>query len=267
MGAFFTWYYKFMQKSSQILLRLVLPALILIIWYVLNRNEVYPEIMLPAPQDVFFALWELSINGDIFYHIWNSFQRFLIGYLIGVGLAVPTGLAIGWFRALDKYTEVTITFLRQLPGIAWIPLALLWFGIGNTSSYFIVGMNAFFSPLINSIAGVKDVDKNLVDAARNLGVKKNSWFMFKEVIFPSAVPHIMTGMRIALTYAWGGIVAAEMLAASNGLGWMIEANRRFHFPERVVLAMVLIGLCGFLIDDLLRRIEKYLNRWRAGISE
>ena len=90
MGAFFTWYYKFMQKYLQSLLRLVLPALILIIWYVLNRNEVYPEIMLPAPQDVFFALWELSINGDIFYHIWNSFQRFLIGYVIGVGLAVPT---------------------------------------------------------------------------------------------------------------------------------------------------------------------------------
>ena len=79
---------------------------------------------------------------------------------------------------------------------------------------------------------MKDVDRNLVDAALNLGVKRNSWFLFKEVVFPSAVPHILTGMRIALTYAWGGIVAAEMLAASNGLGWMIEANRRFHFPER-----------------------------------
>tara|TARA_Y100000591_G_C21838931_1_gene704352 strand:- start:902 stop:1672 length:771 start_codon:yes stop_codon:yes gene_type:complete len=256
-----------MQIFLKILLRVILPGFILIIWYFLNKYEVYPEIMLPAPQNVLIAFWELSLNGDIFYHIMNSFQRFLIGYLIGVGLAIPIGLAIGWYRTLDKYTETTITFLRQLPGIAWIPLALLWFGIGNLSSYFIVGMNAFFSPLINSISGVKDVDKNLVDAARILGVKNNSWLMFKEVIFPSAVPHIMTGMRIALTYAWGGIVAAEMLAASNGLGWMIEANRRFHFPERVILAMILIGLCGFLIDDLLRRLEKYLNRWKSSFSE
>ena len=256
-----------MQKLYPVLFRSIMPALIVVTWYALNRAEVYPEIMLPAPQDVVIALWELSASGDIFYHILNSFHRFTVGYVIGVGLAVPLGLAIGWYRALDRYTEVTITFFRQLPGLAWIPLALLWFGIGNAASYFIVALNAFFSPLINSIAGVKDVDRNLVDAALNLGVKRNSWFLFKEVVFPSAVPHILTGMRIALTYAWGGIVAAEMLAASNGLGWMIEANRRFHFPERVVLAMLLIGLCGFLIDYLLQLLEKYLTRWRAGMSE
>ena len=256
-----------MQKVSPVLLRSILPALIVVTWYALNRAEVYPEIMLPAPQDVVIALWQLSASGDIFYHIANSFHRFTVGYVIGVGLAVPLGLAIGWYRTLDRYTEVTITFFRQLPGLAWIPLALLWFGIGNAASYFIVALNAFFSPLINSIAGVKDVDRNLVDAALNLGVKRNSWFLFKEVVFPSAVPHILTGMRIALTYAWGGIVAAEMLAASNGLGWMIEANRRFHFPERVVLAMLLIGLCGFLIDYLLQLLEKRLTRWRAGMAE
>jgi ABC-type nitrate/sulfonate/bicarbonate transport system permease component len=250
------------EKYSQLGFKLIFPVLVILLWYLIYKSGKYPEVVFPGPQLVLKTFFESLISGELFAHVSVSVKRVIMGYMIGVSISVSLGLILGWFNKAAEYADYTLNAVRQLPGLAFIPLALMWFGIGDAACLFIIAYSTFWPCLLNTMAGVRHVDKTLIEAAMNLGVKPGSWLMFKEVVFPSSVPHIITGMRIALAYAWGAIVAGEMMAATQGLGWLIESSRRMLFGEKVIMSMLIIGFMGFLIDKSVKYLGVKLSKWR-----
>ena len=247
------------------LVPLVVPALLVAVWYVIYAQEAFQGLF-PAPHAVVVTFWDMSLTGELFIHIGASVQRVLLGYLLAIGIAVPLGLLLGWYRKAEQFSEVVIHVGRTIPVMAWIPLTIMWFGMGELSSVFIVALAAFFPVFFNTITGVREVNRNLIDAALNLGVKPNSWLLFREVIVPSAVPMIVTGLNISLGYAWTAIVAAELIFKNQGIGYLIMAGRLSFSMEVVILGMLLICVCGFLFNIGITILERRTSRWQYGLK-
>lgn len=174
------------------------------------------------------------------------------------------GLLLGLYRPLDAFCDGLLSVLRPIPPFAWIPLAILWFGIGDGSTQFVVLYAAFWPILLNTIAGVRDIDRSLLKAASSIGSRGLS--LFVHVIVPGSLPLVMTGLRIGLGIAWMAIVAAELVAAQTGLGFMIMFYRSLFITENVIVGMLVIGVLGYLMDRLMRAIENRLMPWRPGLK-
>jgi len=246
---------------------LYLPSLIILIWYIIVLRGTFSEALLPSPFVVLTALFEGLITGELLSHIIVSLKRVAIGYSVAVSIAILLGLGIGWYRKAELFTAIVIYFIRLIPPVAWIPFAMLWFGLGNTSCIFIISLATFFPALVNTAYGVKNVELNLIKAALTLGAKPHSWFMFKEVVFPSALPAIATGMRLSLGYAWTSLVAAEMFAATAGIGYSIMKGRLILRTDKVILGMLIIALLGFIMDKIVSIIENKLLYWEVGLRK
>jgi sulfonate transport system permease protein len=183
--------------------------------------------------------------------------------LIGFGIAsiagIILGLAIGLVPFIYIILESIINFLKNIPPIAWIPLAILWFGIGELSKIYIIAYSAFFPILLNTIFGVRSIDKILLKMAKN--IKLNKLYFLKEIIIPASLPSIFTGLRIGMGTGWMALIAAEMIGATSGLGFMIEESRQLLLVSRVIVGILSIGFCGFICDKILQSIEKKLITW------
>ena len=217
--------------------------------------------LLPSPLEVLAAAKELIASGDLARHTAQSLLRVLIGLGIAIGLAVPLGLVIGWFPAARDMGEVLIDTFRPIPPLAWIPLAVLWFGLSPASAIFIIVVGGFFPTLVSTVAGVRNVDRGLLEAAYTLG-SLGSIDLFRRVVLPAALPSIMTGIRISAGLAWMSVVAAEMIAIDSGLGYMILNARQIFRPDVVVTGMAVIGVIGYAMDRLLFWCEGKLFSWR-----
>lgn len=223
--------------------------------------------LLPGPMEVLAAAKELVMSGELFRHAFQSLLRVVSGLAIAVCLAVPLGLLIGWFPLARDMGEVIIDTFRPIPPLAWIPLAVLWFGLSPASAVFIIIIGGFFPTLVSTVAGVRSVDRGLLEAAYTLGAI-GSLDLFRRVVFPAALPSIVTGIRISAGLAWMSVVAAEMIAIDSGLGYMILNARQIFRPDVVVTGMAVIGLIGFGMDRLLFLCETHIFRWRrAGRAE
>ena len=186
------------------------------------------------------------------------------GYGVAAVLGIPLGIAMGWFPALFAALNPVIQLLRPISPIAWIPLAILWFGIGDLSPIFLIFLASFFPIVVNATAGVHTIERHYIRAAANFGVR--GLRLLRLVILPAALPHIIVGMRISLGVAWLVVVAAEMIALTSGLGFLIMDSRNAgNRYDLVVAGMVLIGVTGLLLDGLMRRLEQLREvRWRYG---
>ncbi|MGH8736864.1 MAG: ABC transporter permease [Burkholderiales bacterium] len=217
--------------------------------------------LLPAPLDVLAAARELLASGELVRHTERSLLRVLVGLFIATGLAVPLGLLIGWFPLARDMGEIIIDTFRPIPPLAWIPLAVLWFGLTPASAVFIIVIGGFFPTLVSTVAGVRGVDRGLLEAAHTLGANA-SLDLFRRVVLPAALPSILTGIRISASLAWMSVVAAEMIAIDSGLGYMILNARQLFRPDIVVVGMAMIGVIGFAMDRLLYLCETTFLRWR-----
>jgi len=250
--------------------QIVAVALFLVVWqgavWLLYRGSSEGH-LLPSPIEVLAAAKDLIASGELARHTAQSLLRVLIGLVIAVGLAVPLGLLIGWFPVARDMGEVLIDTFRPIPPLAWIPLAVLWFGLSPASAIFIIVIGGFFPTLVATVAGVRSVDRGLLEAAYTLG-SLSSLDLFRRIVLPAALPSIMTGVRISAGLAWMSVVAAEMIAIDSGLGYMILNARQIFRPDVVVTGMAVIGVIGYAMDRFLFWVEGRLFSWRrAGRAE
>ena len=235
------------------------PLLVLLAWELASqRGWVSPQ-LLPPLEAVGGAFLSLFSSGDLVRHLGISLLRVILGFSLATLVGVSLGMAMGWFRRWRGFFDPLVEILRPIPPMAWIPLAILWMGIGEASKIYIIFYGAFFPIVINTTLGVKSIDENLLKMARSMNLK--GWLLFKEVIFPGSLPAVVTGLRIGLGVGWMCLVAAELIAAESGVGYLIEESKELLRTDRVVLGMLLIGALGILSDWGVRSLEKYVHRW------
>ena len=249
-----------MNKTMNFVSPLALVAVLVAVWWTTVVQS--GSIIFPTPWDVVLATMELARLGTLWDHIASSLLRVGAGFLLAAGLAIPLGLLMGWFKGVFATLNPIIQILRPISPIAWIPLAILWFGVGNLSPVFLIFLASLFPIIVETAAGVHTMERQYIRAAHNFGV--SGLTLFSQVVIPAALPHIITGMRISLGVAWLVVVAAEMIAMRSGLGYLIIDSRNAgNRYDLVVAAMVIIGLTGLLLDILMRQLEKIKGvRWR-----
>jgi len=236
-------------------------VLFLAVWTAASSLTGNP-VLLPDPVAVVVGFISLVGDGTLLTDVQASMRRVLGGFAIAACAAVPLALLMAFSRRIGLLLTPVITFLRPIPPIAWIPIAILWFGIGDPPSYFITAVAAFFPIFINSYAGGHSVRPEHVHAARSLGAGPQALFM--RIYLPSAMPMIATGLRIGLGQSWMAVVTAELIAAHSGLGYMIQANRLALETGLVLVGMCVIGILGALMSVLLEVLERrVLVPWKT----
>jgi NitT/TauT family transport system permease protein len=226
-------------------------------------SQFYSPEQLPGPIQVVKGIQELAATGVLWEHIEVSLMRFSISYLMAVFVTVPLGLLLGWYTWSWQALDPLLQILRPISPIAWFPLAILWFGIGNAPAIFIIFLSAFFPILLATVSAVRSVDALYLRVADNFGV--GNWSLFTKVVIPAAFPQIMVGLQIAVGTAWIHLVAGEMLGAQSGLGYLIVDSRNFLRTDWIMGGMLLVGLLGLAIHLLMGFAEKTINRrWGMG---
>ena len=231
-----------------------------VLWYCASLWVGNP-ILLPSPLQVVDAFANLLASGEMVKHAVVSIQRLLFSLCMAVLLAVPLGFLMGLSRIASDVIDPMVELLRPISGIAWIPLALFIFGIGGALPIFIMTYAAFFPLLLNTIAGVRDVDPRLVAAARTMGVRRSAILL--HVLAPAAVPTIMVGLRLAIASGWTAIVAAELIGADSGVGFAIEWYRELLMTPKVLAFIAVIGMIGYGADLCIRMLQRRLTPWTA----
>jgi len=233
-------------------------------WEAVSRLGLFSRYTMPPFSLILLKLIEMLVSGELFVHIAATLHRVFVGFLIATALAIPLGILMGWSKKVYKVLEATIELLRPIPPISLIPLAILWFGIGDESKVFIIAFASFFPTLLNTMYGVRGVDDYLVRSAKTLGA--DTYSMWRKVVIPAALPYIFAGVRIGLSLAFMSLIAAEMVAANSGLGWLIiESEYTFHIREMYAALFTLIFL-GLLTGGGLIRIENRLTWWHKAIT-
>ena len=250
------------QRTLHIVLPLITGALALTAWHI--AVKVSGSDLFPTPLEVLRGLGELARQGLLLKYIVASLFRVSWGFGLAVFVGVPLGLVLGWFRPAFAALNPFIQILRPISPIAWIPVASLWFGVKDTAPVFLIFLASVFPITVSAMAAVQNMQQVYLRAAQNFGL--SGFSLFRRVIFPAALPQVITGIRIALGVAWLVVVAAEMIAVNSGLGYLIidarNAGKRY---DLVVAGMVMIGLIGLVLDMLVRRLEKFDEvRWGYG---
>ncbi|HEY9155284.1 MAG TPA: ABC transporter permease [Opitutaceae bacterium] len=217
-------------------------------------------ILLPGPRVVAWGFVDLARDPAFWKDVGSSLQRVLVGFIGASILAVPLALALAFFHIARGALIPVITLLRPIPPIAWIPMAILWFGLGDKPSYFITGIAAFFPIFLNVYSGGLAVESEHVHAARCLGAKR--WALIRCIYLPSTLPLIWTGLRIGLGQAWMAVVTAELIAAHSGLGFFIQISRTNLETPNVLVGMLVIGVIGSLMTAALNYGERWVIPWR-----
>lgn len=249
-----------------LLVSLVTVMFVLLLWFlVTDVFELVRPIVLPSPSDMAAEFGKLVEKGYTGQPLWNhiraSLFRTFTGLLAGLAVGIPLGLLVGYYWFVSAVFSPFLGILRPIPPIAFIPLVVLYFGIGEFSKILLIFMAALWYVTLNTAAGVKAVPNDLMRAGRNMGLK--GWQLFAHVIFPSALPYIMTGIKTATAVSWAIVVAAELVAAQSGLGYMVMDAATFFRVTDVYIGIILIGMIGLLLELLTGLAEHRLLHWRG----
>ena len=242
-----------------------LPALgvivaLLVAWW--GAIVVTRSLIFPTPWGVVTGAIELLVNGTLWRHIGASLLRVGTGFALAVCIAIPLGLWMGWVRGAYNTLNPLFQMLRPISPIAWIPIAILWFGVGDASPIYLIFISSVFPMIVQTTVGVHTIDKRYLRAAENFGVSR--YKLFTQVVIPAVLPQIIVGMRIGLGVAWLVVVAAEMIALRSGLGYMIMDSRNAgNRYDLVIAGMIIIGLIGLSLDGVMRLLEGLKSvRWK-----
>jgi NitT/TauT family transport system permease protein len=252
-------------RLKPILLAIAFPLLLLALWHFVTANR--PASLIPPPYDVWQELEDLAVGGinddaysrTLLTHLLASMSRVYGGFALALAVALPLGMLIGRVPLVRQLVDPTIQILRPIPVTAWLPLAMIIFGLGPRSAFFLVFLGAFYPILVNTIFGVRSVEPRLFEAAAMLGCTGSAQFF--RVVLPAALPSIFTGMRLGLGFAWVVIVVGEMTGVQTGLGAIIMEARQLSRTEIVISGMIVIGAFGFLSDQLVMWTGRRLLAW------
>jgi sulfonate transport system permease protein len=248
------------RNWARLPLGLIIPAILLGAWQLASSSGLFTVVQLPPPAMVLEAAAELLERGELGTHIAISTQRVLIGFLIGAALGLVLGATVGLSKLADALLAPTIGALRAVPSLAWVPLLILWLKIGEDSKVTLIIIGAFFPVFTTVSLALRHVDRNLVEAARAFGLKGVR--LLTTVQLPAVVPAVFSGLRLALAQAWLFLVAAELIASSMGLGFLLIDSQNNGRTDRLFLAIVMLAVIGKLTDALLGLAEKWaVKRW------
>jgi NitT/TauT family transport system permease protein len=256
------------RRASIVLQYAIFPVAILLLWQICSEVGFVRRNVFPPPSEVLSVWFDLvtgstdeagRYSGTWLDHAWASTWRVFAGFAWGVALGILLGLLIGLTRVMERILDPTIQVLRNIPVTAWVPLSLVFFGIGNAPAVFLIGLGAFFPAAINATHGVRQVNVTLYKAARMMGA--NEWELLSRVILIAALPSILTGVRLSMGIAWVLVVVAEILAVRSGLGYLLNDAYLFYRNDVVIAAMLSIGLLGFLSDRLVILVRDILLTW------
>jgi NitT/TauT family transport system permease protein len=238
---------------------LVIAALLAVWWLIVARSD---SPIFPTPWQVVTGAWDLAQDGTLSEHIAASLLRVAIGFGLAFLIGVPLGLWMGWVSGVFYTLNPLFQMLRPISPIAWIPVAILWFGVGNLSPIFLIFISSVFPMMVQTTVGVRTIDRRYLRAAANFGVSRS--VLFRRVVIPAVLPEIIVGMRIGLGVAWLVVVAAEMVALNSGLGYLIMDSRNAgNRYDLVIASMIIIGVIGLLLDGATRLLERMNSvKWR-----
>ncbi len=234
-------------------------------WYLGSALELVNPIFWPAPAAVWDQFINISSDGyrnfSLLEHVWASLYRILVGFGLGCLIGIPLGFGMGLSKVMRGWFDPMVEFFRPIPPLAFIPLVIIWSGIGERSKILLLFFAALWIMVIAARAGVGSVKLSKIHAAYSLGASK--WQILIHVILPNSLPEIFTGMRVAMGVCWGTVVAAELVAAESGVGFMIMAASKFLSTDIVILGVIIVGLIGYSIDILMRKLEAKLIPWKG----
>jgi len=254
-----------MPRLRKILLQISGILFVLLLWELTTGVlGIFKWFVLPPPTDVFMAMVAMVMSGEIFIDAGWSLLRVLLGFAVAAMIAIPLGVAMGWRTEVSLVVDPIVEILRPIPPIAWIGLALLWFNTGLASAVFLVFIGAFFPILLNTVAGVKNVEKRLIEVAYTFGA--SDWSVLWKVVIPAASPTIYTGLRVGMGIGWMCVVAAEMIAVKYGLGNLILEASNFLQTDRVMVGMLTIGILGLAINYIFQIVGDRIFKWQQGIG-
>jgi NitT/TauT family transport system permease protein len=238
--------------AKRVLPAIAVMAVLIAAWWALVVAT--GSVIFPTPAQVVTGTLELVRDGTLFEHIGASLFRVGVGFGLAVLVAVPLGLWMGWVKGAYITLNPLFQMLRPISPIAWIPIAILWFGVGNVSPIFLIFLSSVFPMVVQTTVGVQTIPKRYLRAAANFGVSRQT--LFRQVVIPAVLPQVIVGMRIGLGVAWLVVVAAEMIALRSGLGYLIMDSRNAgNRYDLVIAGMIIIGLIGLLLDGLMRLLE------------
>ncbi|HYX91087.1 MAG TPA: ABC transporter permease [Myxococcaceae bacterium] len=249
------------QQLDQVVIGAVSVIAFLVLWELSIVLGWINPLFTSSPRRIVVTAIELFRGGAIYRDLLVSGAELLAGYTLAVLVAIPLGIGMGWYRRMSAALEPFVTALYATPRIALLPLIVIWFGIGLGSKIAIIFLGAIFPILVNTITGVRTVDRDLVRVARSLCA--GDWQLFRTVVLPSAVPLILTGLRLGLGHALVGIVVGELYAATAGIGFMIAVAGSSFQTDKVMVGILIISVAGVLMTHLLRMVERRFERWRA----
>ena len=238
---------------------LVLPLGLLLAWWIASSQGWLPEQILPSPAYVYSTALEMIASGEIFYHAGVSLRRVVVGFLFGALAGLTLGMAMGLSRRVDDYVRPLFLAFAQIPTLGWIPLLMLIFGIGETLKIIVIAKGALVPMTINTAAGIRGVPESFVEVGHALRFSRLQ--TLRLIVLPGAAPSIFTGIRYGLTHSWTALVGVELLASSEGLGYLLVWGRQMFWLDVVIVAMIAIGVIGFLMDKGLDVSEVYVQRW------
>ncbi|MBP2657551.1 MAG: ssuC 10 [Firmicutes bacterium] len=251
---------KCVNKIVKICYRLLAVAIFLLIWEMAPRVGLADPVFLPPFSKVFVEFFRMLISGELLKHVGISLQRSILGFSLGLIISVPLGLLIGWFKGFERFSDPLLQTFRQTSTLALFPVFILLFGIGEISKIAIIFWGVQWAILLNTIAGVKNVDPLLIKSARSMGT--TSFEIFVKVIVPASIPSIFMGIRLSATTSILILVAAEMMGANSGLGFLIyDAEVKYQIPK-MYAAIISMSMLGLILNYSLVAIEKRVTRWK-----
>lgn len=231
------------------------------VWQVVSGSDPSFTLLLPPPTKVLSAAAELTARGELQEHILASLKRVGVALMFACAIGFPLGAALGASRRFQWFFEPIVNFFRPIPPLAWIPMSIVWLGIGDAQNEFIIFLGAFFPIVLNTMQGVRDVDNQLIRAAQTLGASRMAIAL--TVIWPGALISMFVGLRVGLGIAWMALVAGELVAATSGLGFLISQGRLLFRTDYIIVGMIMIGIIGLLLDAGIVAIQKLIMPWRS----
>ncbi|MEP0924333.1 ABC transporter permease [Leptolyngbya sp. ST-U4] len=248
------------QSSSSGWVGLLIPTILLVLWEIFSAASVFPPNLLPAPSTIAFTLLGLTLSGELFEHITVTFYRVLLGFFLGAFAATILGSFTGYSRVAYRLLDPLLQALRNIPSLAWVPLFILWLGIYESSKITLIAVGVFFPVYLNLMTGIQHVDRKLVEVGKvyRLSQFKLIWRVF----LPATLPTYVVGLRSGLGLGWMFVVAAEIMGASSGLGYLLVDGQTTGRPDIIIASILLFALCGKLTDLLLAAIGKRFLSWQ-----
>lgn len=246
-------------------LSLLVPIILLLIWEIGSRSGFIGNTFLPAPSWIIKEFFTLLSNGELVKNLLISIIRVTEGFCIGVTLGIFIGIQVALNKTLQKSVRFVFGVLRPIPVIAWIPVLILWFGIDESSKVAAISIGSFWSVFVSVVQAIRNVDKKYLEVAKVL--RKDYKTILLNVILPATLPEIFTGIRIGIDVAWRSVIAAELIAASAGIGYMIMYARELFQIDVVLVGVFSIGLTGIVIEEIVKIIERHLLRWNTNIYQ